>query len=1223
MKKRYFTALLAGLIALGAAAQTQFTVLQDMTSKLQNADFKSGSPVAYTVRTYDYDIPDQIGAGAGGEGLYGQQEVPGWTAAAPSDNCWMARDARTDGSNARAAGIFAYDLDSEIGLGGDYFPRIEGGDTQGLGMVAVWGASLQYSQNVTLPAGDYLLIARLCNVAGDGTIDNLFGFKTADDTYYQSTMTNVPIQAVLESEGKDIWVEDTVVFRLTAETAGDVILGYSYSAGSGTAPHIFLDNVKLLKVDPSTLDKLQIEAARADLQKLVDEGKRLGVDTSASEALLANANATLSQLSDAIAHQEELNAEAVTDLSEFFIMNPHFSQDDPITDGICTYAKDMTTNDVTHYGMQPVKSWVANHPESDSYASGVLETGSTAFIGGKGFTAPATLSDGTVGKLLGFVTCWTGSIQYTQHVLLPAGSYTLNISYYNSGGAQAVAKNLIGFIADDGTEYLGSTLTFPVGQWGTETITFELSEETEGNFSLGYTSTNTGSGNMPHFFLDGISLLYEGELQFDPSLLALQGVVNNAENYVYQVFYQDLKNNFESVLDEGRSLVSSQSNDTAANKAAQEKITAMLQDVMASIADYERLQKFYDTELVPAEEKFDSQQSIKDRLIALDDEIYDALQSGEWDKAKIDEVIASLPAIIKEEIQAAWDNAIASGSELDQDLDISPLFDTLGVTYSATAQSGNNVPDKQWSYGSASNFKTQFGTAEVWNQSPFTVSQTLTELPAGTYTVTTRAFYRTSDNVTNYSNYDPSATYAYIFAGNNRTPLTNIVEVASAEEVSGWADAGGVYVPNSQQAAHDLFENAEYIAKVTSSTKTVLTETGDLTFGITADQMEGNSWVVWYTFEIAYNAVDESILDDELQALIDQADVLVNNTDNLGIIYVGQTTKDLNAAIKEGQTALNGTTDDKKAAMSTLKTAIAGVSESAQLMQRYMNEATAVSDMINSGEEAWDFTSNNTELLDVIGDIEGSFFADNAALQKAIDELPTLVAKYVLGRNDFADGSQDNPIDITGLIMNYSFNTNASNWTIVGTDENGRIGQNQGYQSASYTNEADGYVIDHFVEAWRPNGAILNDGTISQQLAATLPAGYYRLECDGYATNQAEIPGEGIQGVGLYAQCGDTWDWTPMGISETAGTPRHFARDFKADGTSPVTVGVRVQGTNASWLAADNFRLYYIGTEAPDAIDAIADSQAAKSKVYNLAGQRVNKAARGIFIVDGKKVVVK
>lgn len=1234
MKKRYFMSLLMGTLAFGAMAQTQYTILQDLTSKLTNANFKADSPVTGTITTYDYNHTD---VALGEFCLFGQQAVTGWTANFPSDNIkQLSNDkdpAREDGANACAAGVFAYSTDgmSTTGLGGEYYPNLDGGDTQGLGIVSVWGHDLQYSQTVSLPKGDYLLIARLCNVAGDGSVNNNFGYRVDAENYFRSSTKTFPLRATLEGEGKDIWVEDTVFFRLTADASGDVVLGYQFGSGSGSAPHIFIDNVRLLQVDPSTYDKILIDEAKEELKALIERGQRLGVETSASEAVYNNASATLAQVQAAIEKQKEINATAITDLSEFFIMNPHFSQDEPLPNdnGITTYDYDMPDPKgangrvVNYYGMQPVKSWVANNANKNSYASGVFEIGSNSFLGGSQFLPPTTMSDGSAtGRVLGFVTCWSATIQYTQHVSLPAGSYTLTISYYNSGGANAVAKNLIGFIADDGTEYLGETLTFPVGQWGTETITFELTEETEGKFSLGYTATDSGSGNMPHFFLDGISLAYEGELEFDPSLLALQGVVNNAENYEVETFNADLLSQLEDAISEARALINSQSADVEANKAAQEKISAMLQDVQASIAAYKRLEDFYNKDLNNAQQKY----PYITELVDLDDEVSAALSDCNWDNAKIDEVIASLPTIVKAAVQQRWDDAIASGAQLDEDLDISPLFDTLGVTYSTTAQSNTNVPDKQWQYGSASNFKTQFGTAEVWNQSPFTVSQTLSDLPAGTYTITTRAFYRTSDNATNYANYDANAHYAFVFAGNNRAPLTNVVEVGSAEEVTGWADAGGLYVPNSQEAAHNVFESADYASVVTSSTKTVLSETGDLTFGITADQMEGNSWVVWYTFEIAYNAMDNGILAEELQVLITRAEEAYSSYEASRVLATGTA---LETAIGEGQSALdNADPEQMKEAISILNKALAEKDLSAELINKFDEQVVAYGELYNNLE----ITPTDTELISIIEDRAEADFESNEEIQQLIDRLPAAFFNYVVSRDDFAEGTEDNVIDLTAVIMNADFTSgNANYWTINGTDvdEEGnpiRIGQNQGYQGASYENGE--VIISQFIEAWRPNGTVLNNGTISQTLNGVLPKGYYRLEIDGYATNQAAIPEEGISGVELYAQVGETIvATTPIGISETVGKPQHFTCDFYSDGVNPATVGIKVSGTNASWLAADNFKLGYIGQETPVAVEGIATATDAPAAVYNLAGVRVKAAQKGLNIIvrDGKaqKVLVK
>ena len=60
------------------------------------------------------------------------------------------------------------------------------------------------------------------------------------------------------------------------------------------------------------------------------------------------------------------------------------------------------------------------------------------------------------------------------------------------------------------------------------------------------------------------------------------------------------------------------------------------------------------------------------------------------------------------------------------------------------------------------------------------------------------------------------------------------------------------------------------------------------------------------------------------------------------------------------------------------------------------------------------------------------------------------------------------------------------------------------------------------------------------------------------------------------------------------------------------------------WTPFGNVQLYYIGETAPDAVKSIeaADVVAGQS-IYNLAGQRVSKAQKGLYIIGGRKVVVK
>lgn len=200
--------------------------------------------------------------------------------------------------------------------------------------------------------------------------------------------------------------------------------------------------------------------------------------------------------------------------------NLDFEASEPIADGICTYAKDMTANGTVHFGAQPVDGWnVLNETDNiyegsdrgalDQKAGGIFAYGSDAWLGGKDFKAPAAAPEGSSStKALGLVSVWGGNnaiIQYTQDVVLEEGSYELEVVLINTAGTNALTKNLIGFIAEDDTEYLAKTTKYPVGEWTTETVSFTLDKKTFGKLSLGL-QNGSGSGAAPHLFIDCISI---------------------------------------------------------------------------------------------------------------------------------------------------------------------------------------------------------------------------------------------------------------------------------------------------------------------------------------------------------------------------------------------------------------------------------------------------------------------------------------------------------------------------------------------------------------------------------------------------------------------------------------------------------------------------------------------------------------------------------------------
>ncbi len=64
-------------------------------------------------------------------------------------------------------------------------------------------------------------------------------------------------------------------------------------------------------------------------------------------------------------------------------------------------------------------------------------------------------------------------------------------------------------------------------------------------------------------------------------------------------------------------------------------------------------------------------------------------------------------------------------------------------------------------------------------------------------------------------------------------------------------------------------------------------------------------------------------------------------------------------------------------------------------------------------------------------------------------------------------------------------------------------------------------------------------------------------------------------------------------------------------------------GANTAYLPALESARSFIGLDEATAIDGIAAETMANGEVYNLQGQRVMKAQKGLYIMDGKKVLVK
>lgn len=1250
--------ILLACTLLATILTTQAAVGDDVTSKyLQNADFSQGTPVEGYICTYDYDMEKN------GSVLYGQQNVEGWTNVKPSDNTYVPD--RTDGLFACAAGLFTIGAFTDEGdpvasLGGAYYApdTNTNGLAEGnaLAVVAVWSSFVQYTQAVTLPAGAYTIKISTWNDAGTNSVNqNLCGFIADDGTSY--VVDKLTWSADWE------WVEDEVTFILTEETSGVISLGYVASnGGSGAMPHLFFDYIKIIEADPTAIDIEEANKLKPTLLELLEAGDQMGVSTTAGWAVYNNESATLAEVTAAIENQKEINAANMTDFTDFFINNAHFALGDPLDNGICTYAKDMETNGTPYFGMQPVLDWTPNDPGTDGKAAGLFPVGGgeTTWLGAKnqGFVPPTTKANGaTEGSIFGFVSCWTFSANYTQQVTLPAGSYTITIPTYNAtGGTTAIAKNLCGFIADNGDEYLGESLTFPVNQWSNETIKFTLEEETSGVISIGYEAANVGSASMPHLFIDEFTLMFNGKTDVDPSLIALNGAIRSGEAVLSsgEICESVMEENLEKALDAARELKDANSEDAAVNTAAATEVNNAIVAMKASIATYAKFNEFLEGKYTETIEKYeggemgDFADELADDLLGYED----GYSEGSFTTEQINEIVNGFNARVADAIKVALVNASADGN--DHNLDITPLFSNVNFAGKSTAGWTSSVTSGKFE-------SQQNGVCEVWSADPvdFTASFTLADLPAGVYEVSAPGWFRASgDAATGYEAYSigEEVGTSYIFAnGNKKKLLSQYIEPLFADAEDGMHNAavGPGYIPNGQSAAQAIFYTTDI--DVNNSVVTALASGGDLTIGFKGDGLSNGTWTVWGAMTIVYKGINEDALalcmDDEINDLIEEAGLLAED----GVIATVQEALDkLCSAIEAGENAQEtDVVETKTAAIEALESAISYASQTPSLMDELAN-LVYVYDNLRYDVEIESLNTELESLLDAAVPENGA--ESNEQIQEWIDAYPVAWTKFICGQPEMANASEESPVDVTPAILNAGFTG------IDGTNpgpEYWDITRNGGSENVEYD-------IYEFYNA--------NSFDISQQIAGLTP-GFYRVRVQSFyragsnADNVATFTTnpDSINTVQFYANNDSVTvknvlelediesegyvAGSQLGVNgevtvDFNGNPQFYVPNNRESMSVYLPMGVywneidcevgedgilkigltKAVGLATDWCPFDNFELYYIGTTSPSAIETIAVSESANanpSAIYDLQGRKVSKVSKGLYIVNNKVIYVK
>ena len=186
-------------------------------------------------------------------------------------------------------------------------------------------------------------------------------------------------------------------------------------------------------------------------------------------------------------------------------------------------------------------------------------------------------------------------------------------------------------------------------------------------------------------------------------------------------------------------------------------------------------------------------------------------------------------------------------------IDVTTPFD---LTYMLVNPTLDETADG-WTGGAT----VSYGCAEFY-QKTFDFSQTVKNLPVGTYAFCGQGFQRPGSSSTAYSDYKAGSNKvnAVIYAGGSSEPLAHICDGIQTRKVgkgNETALTSGRYVPNDMQSADAYFKKGIYENRVVAA---VTSDDGLLKVGVKSTSMPSNYWAIFDNFRLYYygsKSVDE------------------------------------------------------------------------------------------------------------------------------------------------------------------------------------------------------------------------------------------------------------------------------------------------------------------------------------------------------------------------------
>ena len=479
--KLFMTAL-----ALAGGMNCAFAQTDVTSTYLTNADFSQTTALDNGLCGYGKDMSGK------GTTYYGLQAIDGWTSVVVSGDNSNA----TYPNSGMGGAVFAYGSDYLMMGNNTKAPSADPDGNAGncLGFFGVWGCGGYYYQEVTLAAGKYTINIPAYNQSGTQANTSYIGWIPNSGTSY-TLATNPTVGS---------WTTLTATFTLTDATTGKICLGYK-STGSGSSDNamLYFDKVQILYTAVVVKDILETALTAATNANATLSNSDLTSAIATAQAVYDDDNATQDEVNSAAA---TLNAAVELAMSaagnaSFLIPNLGFES--------CTVT---TTNAAAGGNAAPLDiagNWTQTASAAWSSSAVVQYDGSGQV---NGASAPSKDNADNSGNTLGISVGWSGTVTYkSAAATLPAGVYTIKVNAYNAH-SKTQFKSLFGFVPTTGTATLSTKTSFASGAWETDEVTFTLNEATEGCIQVGGQAVSGGSGDNAKVFFDNITIGYQSFL---------------------------------------------------------------------------------------------------------------------------------------------------------------------------------------------------------------------------------------------------------------------------------------------------------------------------------------------------------------------------------------------------------------------------------------------------------------------------------------------------------------------------------------------------------------------------------------------------------------------------------------------------------------------------------------------------------------------------------------